>query len=71
MNQMFKRIAALLDGQTASKGLPWGPAPPKAVVANNTDKFNSNDDFRDTDIAVAWLFEASNQTRIVEHSTTR
>jgi hypothetical protein len=64
MNEMFKRIAALLDGQAAVKGLLWGPARPQTARANNADDGLSNDDFRDTDVAVAWLCEASNRTRI-------
>ncbi len=60
MNTMFKRIAALLDGPLAARNLPWNVREASEVVTSSAVE---RDDFRDTDIAVAWLCEASNKTR--------
>jgi hypothetical protein len=60
MNSMFKRIAALLERQALHQRPAWldGPAKPASEQALACAEL----DFRDTDIAVAWLCEASNKT---------
>ncbi|MCV2354601.1 hypothetical protein LNV09_10545 [Paucibacter sp. B2R-40] len=64
MNKMFKRIAALLDSQAMQNSLAWAArhkTKPDEQTAAASE--HAEGDFRDTDIAVAWLCEASNKTR--------
>jgi hypothetical protein len=66
MNLMFKRIAALLSkpAETAMVARRLGPA---EFEGTETAGYQAADeeDFRDTDIAIAWLCEASNKSRLV------
>ncbi|MBT9493452.1 MAG: hypothetical protein IV107_14160 [Paucibacter sp.] len=63
MNEMFRRIATLLDSHAAGKVLHWGAKPAQIASADRADTSSADNDFRDTDIAVAWLCEASNRSR--------
>jgi hypothetical protein len=74
MNTMFKRIAALLDGQALQSGLAWAASKTARGEANPKDEQTAElaeHDFRDTDIAVAWLCEASNKTRASSQNGVR
>ncbi|MCV2368314.1 hypothetical protein [Roseateles oligotrophus] len=71
MNMMFKRIAAMIDKPSAAKDPRWVPGAPRLGNAGAGITRTTGEDFRDTDIAVAWLCEASNKTRLADQAEAR
>ena len=73
MNEMFKRMTAILDSQATAKRQTWAPdwmagwlasaSVAQAGAKSGPAEPSVEDDFRDTDVGIAWLCEASNKTR--------